>query len=111
MSKNKGEPTLEKIDDYNGNESKQKRNIIRLVIVLLLVFGAVLTYLNQPTQNELKKVEARIEELETRDKEIDETMILPDICTNVAECAKLSKEKAAITEELEGLYEKWEELA
>lgn len=38
-------------------------------------------------------------------------MILPDICTNVAECAKLSKEKATITEELEGLYEKWEELA
>ena len=38
-------------------------------------------------ENELKKVEARIEELETRDKEIDETMILPDICTNVAECA------------------------
>ena len=62
-------------------------------------------------ENELKKVEARIEELETRDKEIDETMILPDICTNVAECAKVSKEKAAITEELEGLYEKWEELA
>ena len=62
-------------------------------------------------ENELKKVETRIEELETRDNEIDETMILPDICTNVAECAKLSKEKAAITEELEGLYEKWEELA
>ena len=62
-------------------------------------------------ENELKKVEARIEELETRDKEIDETMVLPDICTNVAECAKLSKEKSAITEELEGLYEKWEELA
>ena len=62
-------------------------------------------------ENELKKVETRIEELETRDKEIDETMILPDICTNVAECAKLSKEKATITEELEGLYEKWEELA
>ncbi|MDN5072858.1 hypothetical protein PJV94_05655 [Aliarcobacter butzleri] len=59
MSKNKGEPTLEKIDDYNGNESKQKRNVIRLVIVLLLVFGVVLTYLNQPTQNELKKVEEK----------------------------------------------------
>ena len=27
MSKlNKGEPSLDKIDDYNGNESKQKRN-------------------------------------------------------------------------------------
>ena len=62
-------------------------------------------------ENELKKVEARIEELENRDKEIDETMVLPEICTNVAECARLSKEKTAITEELEGLYEKWEELA
>ena len=60
---------------------------------------------------ELKKVEARIEELETRDKEIDDTMVLPDICTNVAECTKLSREKAAIAEELEELYEKWEELA
>ena len=60
---------------------------------------------------ELKKVEARIEELETRDSEIDETMVLPDVCTNVAECTKLSREKAAIAEELEKLYEKWEELA
>ena len=60
---------------------------------------------------ELKKVEARIEELETRDKEIDDTMVLPDICTNVAECTKLSREKAVIAEELEELYEKWEELA
>jgi ATP-binding cassette subfamily F protein 3 len=62
-------------------------------------------------ENELKKVEARIEELEIRDGEIDETMVLPEICTNVAECTKLSKEKAAIAAELEELYEKWEELA
>ena len=67
--------------------------------------------LKRKRENELKKVDARIEELETRDKEIDETMVLPDICTNVAECTKLSREKAAIAEELEGLYEKWEELA
>ena len=67
--------------------------------------------LKRKRENELKKVEARIEELEARDKEIDETMGLPDICTNVAECTKLSREKAAIAEELEGLYEKWEELA
>ncbi len=60
---------------------------------------------------ELKKVETRIEELETRDQEIDDTMVLPDVCTNVAECTKLSREKAAIAEELETLYEKWEELA
>ena len=67
--------------------------------------------LKRKRENEPKKVEARIEELEARDKEIDETMVLPDICTNVAECTKLSREKAAIAEELEGLYEKWEELA
>ena len=67
--------------------------------------------LKRKRENELKKVEARIEELEASDKEIDETMVLPDICTNVAECTKLSREKAAIAEELEGLYEKWEELA
>ena len=67
--------------------------------------------LKRKRENELKKVEARIEELEARDKEIDETMVLPDICTNVAECTKLSREKSAIAEELEGLYERWEELA
>ena len=60
--------------------------------------------LKRKRENELKKVEARIEELETRDKEIDETMVLPDICTNVAECTKLSREKAAIEEELEETY-------
>lgn len=62
-------------------------------------------------ENELKKVEARIDELETRDKEIDETLVLPDVCTNVAKCTELTREKASIMEELEKLYEKWEELA
>ena len=61
--------------------------------------------------NELKKVEARIEELEIRDKEIDETLVLPDVCTNVARCTELSREKEAVLEELETLYERWEELA
>ncbi len=62
-------------------------------------------------ENELKKVEARIEELETRDKEIDEEMSLPEVGTDVARCTALSKEKAAILEELDELYEKWEEMA
>ena len=62
-------------------------------------------------ENELKKVEARIEELETRDKEIDATLVLPDVCTNVGKCAELSREKDKIQQELEELYEKWEELA
>lgn len=62
-------------------------------------------------ENELKKVEKRIEELETRDKEIDDTLILPDVCTNVGRCAELSREKDKIQQELEELYEKWETLA
>lgn len=62
-------------------------------------------------ENELKKTEQRIEELETRDKEIDDTLVLPDVCTNVAECTKLSREKESIQKELEELYEKWESLA
>lgn len=62
-------------------------------------------------ENELKKTEKRIEELETRDKEIDDTLVLPDVCTNVAKCTALSREKEAIAAELEELYEKWETLA
>lgn len=62
-------------------------------------------------ENELKKTEQRIEELETRDKEIDATLILPDVCTNVGKCAELSREKDKIQQELEELYEKWETLA
>ena len=62
-------------------------------------------------QNELKKVESRIEELENRDKEIDGELEKKEVFTNVAEVTKLSKEKDAIQTELEGLYEKWEELS
>ena len=52
MSKNKGEPSLEKIDDYNGNESKQKRNTVRFVIVFCLIIGGIFTYMkNNSTSN------------------------------------------------------------
>ena len=67
--------------------------------------------LRRKQENELKKTEKRIEELETRDKEIDETLILPDVCTNAGRCAELSREKEDIRKELEELYEKWEALA
>lgn len=62
-------------------------------------------------QNELKKTEERIGELEDRDSEIDALMIQEDIFTNSVKCQELAKEKAAIAEELEELYMKWEELA
>lgn len=41
----KGEPSLEKIDDFNGKESKEKRNTVRLVIIGLIVFGAIYSYI------------------------------------------------------------------
>lgn len=62
-------------------------------------------------ENDLKKTEAEIERLETRDKEIDSEMEKPEIAVNVAECVRLANEKAEIAEKLEELYEKWEELA
>ena len=42
---NNGEPSLEKIDDYNGNESKQKRNTVRLVVIFCLLVGGIFAYL------------------------------------------------------------------
>lgn len=62
-------------------------------------------------QNELKKTEDRITKLEERDGEIDEWMTHEDVYSNSVKCQELAKEKAAIAEELEQLYEKWEELA
>lgn len=62
-------------------------------------------------QNELKKTEARIEVLEERDGEIDALMVQEEIFTNSVKCQELAKEKAAIAQELEELYENWELLA
>lgn len=62
-------------------------------------------------ENELKKCEERIDTLETRNEEIDALMVLPDICTNVAKLQELNREKEENEAELNGLYEKWEELS
>lgn len=62
-------------------------------------------------ENDLKKTEKEIEDLETRDSEINELMASPDICTDVAKLQELSKEKDQITEKLTLLYEKWETLS
>ena len=62
-------------------------------------------------QNDLKKTEERITELEDRSKVIDELMMLEEVYTNSVKCQELAQERASITEELEELYEKWEELA
>lgn len=61
-------------------------------------------------ENELKKTEERIHELEARNAEIDELIVQPDICTNVPKLLELNSEKTQIDEELLELYDKWEEL-
>ncbi len=61
-------------------------------------------------KNDLQKTEERITSLEERDMEIDGLMMQKDVFTNSARCQELANEKAAIAEELEELYERWEEL-
>ena len=46
MSNFNNEPSNDKIEDYNGNESKEKRNIVRLVVIVCLVAGGIFAYLN-----------------------------------------------------------------
>ncbi len=62
-------------------------------------------------QNDLKKVENEITKLEKRSNEIDDLMTREEVYTDVAECTKLSKEKAELLEALDALYEQWEALS
>ena len=62
-------------------------------------------------ENDLKKCEEKIAELETRISEIDTEMSDPAIGTQVAKLQELSKEQTSCQEQLEKLYEQWEELA
>jgi len=62
-------------------------------------------------QNDLKKIEVEIEELETRDKEIDALLEDEAVARDVVKCVELSNEKASIGTRLEDCYSLWEELA
>ena len=62
-------------------------------------------------ENDLKKCEEKIAELEARISEIDTEMSDPAIDTQVAKLQELTKEQTACQEQLEKLYEQWEELA
>ena len=62
-------------------------------------------------QNDLKKVENEITKLEARSSEIDERMTKEEVYTDVAECTKLSREKADLQEKIDALYEQWEALS
>lgn len=62
-------------------------------------------------QNELKRTEEQIQALETRDAEIDALLSSPEVYRSVSRCIELNKEKTEIAQQLETLYEAWEELA
>lgn len=62
-------------------------------------------------QNDLKKTEDTIHQLETRDGEIDELLGQEEIYTDVARLMELNQEKERIAQKLEELYAVWEELA
>ena len=61
-------------------------------------------------ENEISKLEALIEKLEMRDKEIDELMVSPEICNVSAKLIELQTEKDLIAEQLLEAMERWEEL-
>ena len=62
-------------------------------------------------ENDLKKCEARITELEDRIAALDEEMSKPDVATQSLKLQELSKEQETLRSELEQKYEEWETLA
>ncbi|MDO4632971.1 MAG: ABC-F family ATP-binding cassette domain-containing protein [Eubacteriales bacterium] len=62
-------------------------------------------------QNDLKRTEEAIAKLEEQDALIDEQLASEEVYTDVEKCMKLNQEKFDISQKLEELYQKWEELA
>ncbi len=62
-------------------------------------------------QNDIKKAEARIEELEQLLSDLDAEMILPENATNSAKLNEIALKQTTANEELEQLYELWERLS
>jgi ATP-binding cassette subfamily F protein 3 len=62
-------------------------------------------------ENDIKKCEARIEELENLGAKLDEEMTKPEVATNSVKLQEVATKRAKVDEELSELYEKWEELS
>ena len=62
-------------------------------------------------QNDIKKTETRIEELEQLLSDLNDEMALPENATNSAKLNEIAEKQAVANEELEQLYELWEELS
>lgn len=62
-------------------------------------------------ENDLKKLEDKIEELERLCQSLTEKMCLPEVATNASRCMELSKEKESAEAALADLYAEWETYA
>lgn len=62
-------------------------------------------------KNELKKTEENIARIEERILAIDEESSLPEVCRDTAKLMELHNEKTSLSDELDTLYEKWEDLS
>ncbi|MDD3745356.1 MAG: ABC-F family ATP-binding cassette domain-containing protein [Anaerostipes sp.] len=67
--------------------------------------------LKRKQQNQLKKVEDKIEELEATQQALEAKMCLPEIATDIGKLTELNKEKEVVDTELDALYEQWETLS
>ncbi|MCR5145685.1 MAG: ABC-F family ATP-binding cassette domain-containing protein [Lachnospiraceae bacterium] len=61
-------------------------------------------------KRELAEVEKRIEEIEAENQEIDSMFAQDEVATNSAKLNELTTRQNALNDELEKLYDKWEEL-
>lgn len=62
-------------------------------------------------RNDLRKTEEQIQKLEERDNEINDLLTREEVYTNTSRLIELNKEQKDISEQLELLYEQWENLA
>lgn len=67
--------------------------------------------LQRKKQNALKKTEAQIAALEEQDAALDHQLTQPEVVSDVGKLMEIHKEKEAIKERLDQLYEEWEALA
>lgn len=62
-------------------------------------------------ENDLKKCEEAIARLEAQLSEIENTMLAPEVATNVAKLQELAAQQENLNKELLTMYEQWEALA
>ena len=61
-------------------------------------------------ENDIKKIEEAINDIENKKQLVEQAMIQPEIATNSLRLQELSSELNKLQLELDSFYEKWEQL-